>query len=170
MPATPDRDTPPAAGATAHPPVSHGGSLLAFDYGTRRIGIAVGSPLSGARALTVVEHAGGEPDWRKIDALLREWQPAALVVGLPLSTDGGIQAMTGFARDFADALSARHALPVHLVDERYSSLEASRRFAARRASGTARRKDAAALDAVAAQIILETWLGARQASAPEDRR
>lgn len=131
-------------------------SALGFDFGTRVIGVAVGNPLTGARALATVTN-GAEPDWRRIDALVGEWRPSDLIVGLPLTLDGNEQAIAKSARAFAATLGERYKLPVRLVDERLTSVEASRRFAAQRASGTARRKDAAALDAIAASIILESW-------------
>lgn len=144
MPATPEPATP-----------TDSGTLLAFDYGTRLIGVAVGNRLaSSARALNVV--ASG--DWAALDALVAEWQPQRLVIGLPLALDGGEQPMTRAAREFAAALGRRYARTVDLVDERHTSQEASRRFAERRARGAARRKHAAHIDALAAQIILETWL------------
>lgn len=135
-------------------PEASSGSLLAFDVGTRLVGVAIGNRLTaGARALAAV--AGG--DWPRIDALVGEWRPERLVVGLPLALDGGEQPMTRHAREFARALERRYALPVDLVDERHTSQEAARRFAERRARGTAKRKHAADLDAVAAEIILEHW-------------
>jgi len=142
---------------------SAAGSVLGFDYGTRLIGIAVGNRLSGARALTAVN--GGERiDWQRIDALIADWRPSCLVVGLPLRLDGGEQPMSLAARDFAKTLQTRYDVPVRLVDERHTSGEAARRFAGQRAAGKARRKDAAAIDAVAAEIILESWF----AQAPDD--
>lgn len=133
--------------------------VLGFDVGARRIGVAVGNTLSAsARALTVVEAGEAGPDWARVDALLREWQPQRLLVGEPLTLDGGEQPATLRARRFALHLQARSGLPVDLVDERASSKEADRRFASRRRSGEARRRDAANLDAVAAEIIIERWL------------
>jgi putative Holliday junction resolvase len=136
--------------------------VLGFDYGTRRIGVAVGNGLSGARALEVVANGSQGPDWARIGALLREWRPRALLVGLPLTMQGDEQRNSQAARAFAAALTQRYDLPAHLVDERLSSHEASQRFAARRASGQARRKHAATLDAVAAEIIVENWLAQTQ--------
>jgi putative Holliday junction resolvase len=131
------------------------GSALAFDYGTRLIGVAIGHRISeSARALTTLANG----DWARLDALVAEWRPEHLVVGLPLALDGTEQSMSRAAREFAAALTKRYARSVHLVDERYTSGEAARRFAEQRASGSARRKDAAAIDAIAAQIILESWL------------
>ena len=134
-------------------------TVLGFDYGARRIGVAVGNDLTrGARALEVVANCEQGPDWPRLDTLLREWQPDALLVGLPLTLEGAEQRTSQAARAFAAALSDRYRLPAHLVDERFSSQEAAQRFAGRRARGEARRKHAQALDAVAAEIIIENWL------------
>lgn len=133
--------------------------VLGFDYGTRCIGVAVGERVTAsARALKTVAACGGEPEWPHLDALIGTWQPAALVVGLPLTLDGGEQAVSRGARRFAARLGARYGLPVHLADERHTSQEAARRFAGARAAGLSRRRDAQSLDAVAAAVILETWL------------
>lgn len=135
------------------------GCVLGFDYGARRIGVASGNRISqSARPLSVLMVKSGQPDWVRVDALLSEWQPEALVVGLPLTLDGGEQAITRGARAFADALGTRSKLPVHMVDERHTSQEAARRFAAQRAAGSARRRDAGNIDSLAAAVILESWL------------
>jgi putative pre-16S rRNA nuclease len=131
--------------------------VLGFDFGQRLIGVAVGTRLSGARPLATVGHSDAGPDWTRIGALIGEWRPARLVVGLPLTLDGAEQAMSRAARAFAAELGTRYRLDVALVDERLSSAEAARRFAAMRAAGTARRKHAAEVDAIAAQVILENW-------------
>lgn len=133
--------------------------VLGFDVGSRRIGVAVGNSVSQtARALAVVDASDAGPDWARIDALLREWKPDRLLVGEPLTLDGQEQPATRRARRFAQEIHIRAGLPVDLVDERSSSKEADRRFAQRRQTGQARRKDAAVLDAVAAEIIVERWL------------
>ena len=132
-------------------------SVLGFDYGARRIGVAVGNRLSGARALEVIGNGTQGPDWARIGTLLREWQPQLLLVGLPLTMAGEEQRNSKAARAFAAELTQRYSVPAQLVDERLSSREASQRFAARRASGQAKRKHAATLDAVAAEIIVENW-------------
>ena len=135
-------------------------SVLGFDVGARRIGVAVGNTLSGtARALAMVSARDEGPDWSAVDALVREWRPDRLVVGEPLTLDGETQLATHFARRFAREAGARYGLPVDLIDERSSSREAERRFANARREGLARRRDAQALDALAAQIIVERWLG-----------
>jgi putative Holliday junction resolvase len=136
--------------------------VLGFDYGSRLIGVALGNRLThDARPLGVVAYAQGAPDWATIDTWMREWQPGALVVGLPLDLQGEEQKASRGARAFAQQLEQRYRCTVHLVDERMSSVEAARRFAARRASGRAKRKDAAQIDAIAAEIITETWLAQR---------
>lgn len=135
--------------------------VLGFDHGARCIGVASGNRLSqSARPLATLTARAGQPDWSRIDALLAEWQPEALVVGLPLGLDGGEQPTSKAARAFADALARRSKLPVHLVDERHTSQEAARRFAAQRAAGSRRRRDAGNIDSLAAAVILESWLQA----------
>ena len=133
-------------------------TFLGFDVGTKLLGVAIGSTRTGsARPLATVSVGERGVDWSKIDALLKEWQPAALVVGLPLALDGGEQPMTRTATQFAGELARRSGLMVHRVDERNSSREASQRFAKRREQGSVRRKAAAEIDAVAATVILDRW-------------
>ena len=143
--------------------IRHDGTVLGFDVGARRIGVAVGSAFGhGARALAVVDvHAHG-PDWPAIDRLHKDWRPDGFVVGDPMTLDGGDQPIRQFAHAFAGQLLARYSLPVVLVDERASSIEAAQRFADDRAQGRRRRRDADALDAVAAAVIIERWLAAPQ--------
>lgn len=137
------------------------GCVLGFDYGTRWIGVASGNRISrSAHALPALAARAGKPDWARIDTLLADWKPDVLVVGLPLTRDGGEQATSKAARAFAGALAARSGVPVELVDERHTSQEAARRFAGQRAAGTARRRDAANIDSLAAAVILESWLTA----------
>lgn len=137
------------------------GTVLGFDVGSRRIGVAVGSAFgTGARALAVVDVHPGGPDWAALDRLHAEWKPDGLVVGDPLTLDGGDQPVRKRAQAFARELRLRYRLPVVLVDERSSSVEAAQRFAMDRAQGRKRKRDAAALDAVAAAVIVERWLAA----------
>lgn len=137
------------------------GTVLGFDVGARRIGVAVGSAFGhGARALAVIDVHHETPDWGAIDRLHKEWRPHGLVVGDPMTLDGGDQPIRKRAQAFARELHARYGLPVVMVDERASSLEAAQRFALDRAEGRRRRRDAAALDAVAAAVIVERWLAA----------
>lgn len=133
--------------------------VLGFDVGSKRIGVAVGNTLTGtARPIAVVDVRNDGPDWAALARLVAEWRPQRLIVGEPLTLDGQSQPATRAARRFAHQVRERFALPAILVDERSSSREADSRFAEQRRSGQARRSAAAALDAVAAQIILERWL------------
>ncbi|MFC0682704.1 Holliday junction resolvase RuvX [Lysobacter korlensis] len=135
------------------------GTVLGFDVGSRRIGVAVGSAFgNGARAIAVIDVHNDQPNWNALDKVQREWRPAGLVVGDPLTLEGGDQPARQRAHAFARALHARYQLPVVLIDERASSIEAAQRFANDRAEGRKRRRDAAALDAVAAAVIVERWL------------
>lgn len=145
------------------PAIRADGTVLGFDVGKRRIGVAVGSTFgSGARAVAVVDvHAAG-PDWDKIEKLRREWRPDGLLVGDPMTLDGGDQPIRKFAQAFARELRQRTQLPVAMVDERNSSQEAAQRFATERADGKRKRRDADLLDAVAAAVIVERWLAAPQ--------
>jgi putative Holliday junction resolvase len=153
-------DHPPEENHSPNPPrIRRDGTVLGFDVGARRIGIAVGSAFGhGARALAVVDvHASG-PDWVMIDRLCKEWRPDGIIVGDPMTLEGGDQPIRQRAHAFARELHARYRLPVVLVDERSSSIEAAQRFASDRAEGRKRRRDADALDAVAAAVIIERWL------------
>ncbi len=142
-------------------PIKADGTVLGFDVGARRIGVAVGSAFGhGARALAVIDVHGEHTDWPAIDRLHEEWRPDGFVVGDPMTLDGGDQPIRRRAQAFARELQSRYALPVVLMDERASSIEAAQRFAVDRAAGRRRRRDAAALDAVAAAVIVERYLAA----------
>ncbi|MBN6149534.1 Holliday junction resolvase RuvX [Xanthomonas sp. AmX2] len=157
----------PASGTDAPGAIRRDGTVLGFDVGNRRIGVAVGSSFgSGARALAVVDVHPQGPDWPALDRLHAEWRPHGLVVGDPLTLDGADQPNRKRAHAFARELGARYKLPVVLVDERSSSVEAAKRFAVDRAQGRKRRRDAAALDAVAAAVIIERWLAAPDDATP----
>lgn len=126
--------------------------VLGFDFGQRHIGVAVGQTVTGsARGLETVRVRDGRPDWQRIEALLREWQPDRLVVGEPLNMDGSEQSMTAAARRFARQLHGRFGLPVEHADERLSTVEARRLLAE---AGRLERAD----HPLAAQVILEGWL------------
>jgi putative Holliday junction resolvase len=134
------------------------GYILGFDFGLRRIGVAVGQTATNtASSLETVSH-GQKPDWVAIDRLVNEWKPTTLLVGLPLDSEGEETKMSKTARRFGAALQKRFSLELVFADERLSSRAAGDRFTELRASGSLRRKDAGQLDAMAAQIILENWL------------
>jgi putative Holliday junction resolvase len=134
------------------------GYTLAFDFGTRRIGVAVGQSTTCTASRLETVRNGREPDWAAIERLVREWQPRQLVVGLPLGPEGDETEMSRAARRFGRSLEDRLSLPVEFYDERLSSRAAESRFAELRASGGVRRKNADQVDAISAQIILENWL------------
>ena len=139
------------------------GTVLGFDVGARRIGVAIDSGFGlGARALAVIDVHDDKIDWPAIERLHREWRPSGCVVGDPMTLDGGDQPIRVRARAFALALRQKFAVPVAMIDERNSSQEAAQRFAADRADGKRKRRDAELLDAVAAAVILERWLAAPQ--------
>jgi putative Holliday junction resolvase len=134
-------------------------AVLAFDFGLRRIGIAAGDTLTATaapRPAAFVTRTG--PDWlaiaREIDAL----KPRRLVVGAPYNADGTPGALAPAARRFANELERRFKLPVSMVDERWSSLEAGAALKARRAGGGRRRIRREDVDSAAAAVILERWL------------
>lgn len=125
-------------------------NVLAFDYGLRRIGVAVGNPLGAStRALAPLPARDGVPDWEAVRRLLTEWAPALVLVGLPLNMDGTPSAMSERAARFARRLHGRFGVRCELVDERLSSFEARGRLR----DGEQR----ASLDSVAACVILEGW-------------
>ncbi len=125
--------------------------FLGFDYGSKRIGVAVGQSIThSARPLETVCSRNDRPDWQAITRLVHTWQPTGLVVGLPVNMDGTEQEATHRARRFSRQLAGRYALPVHLVDERLSSVEAELRLRDQGHLGDE-------VDPVAAQLILETW-------------
>ena len=126
-------------------------TLIAFDFGEKRIGTAVGQTVTRtATPLETVPVRREKPDWNAIDRLIGAWKPDALVVGLPLNMDGSEQRVTAQARRFANRLQGRAGLPVHLADERLSTREAWTRLVE---SGSRR----GGPDPIAAQVILEGW-------------
>lgn len=131
------------------------GTVLAFDFGERRIGIAVGEHLiKSANPLTTIDNESNEIRFNLITQLVNEWQPKLLVVGLPLSLDGTETEVTQLCKKFARRLNGRFNLPVILIDERYSSAEASQRLSE---SGIKGRAQKVMLDQVAAQTILQSY-------------
>lgn len=142
------------------------GTILGFDFGKKRIGVAVGQTLTAsARPLTTLRVHNEQPDWDAIGRLIESWQPAQLVVGLPINMDGSEHALSATVRQFAEHLQNRYALPVHLIDERLSSREAQQIAGAmggRNAPHTQAAKEE--VDRIAAQIILETWLSQQSES------
>jgi putative Holliday junction resolvase len=129
-------------------------TLLGFDFGLQRIGVAVGQELTGtATALATVRARNGNPDWAMIEELIRTWRPDALVVGIPLHADGSESGFTRSVRRFIRQLEDRYKLSVHTMDERLSS-----HAAAQRGGDGKHEFGSKGIDAVAAKEILQSWL------------
>lgn len=141
-------------------PTARGLTLLAFDYGLQRIGVATGESHAGlTRGLATLHPVEAQPDWRAIQRLVDEWRPDLLVVGVPYNADGTVSAMTAHARTFAAALARQTGLPVEEVDERFSSVEAGERLREQRASGLRRRRlSRGDIDREAARLLARQWL------------
>lgn len=124
------------------------GTVLGFDFGLRRIGVAIGQTITQtASPEAIVNSKDGKPDWEHISKLFTQWQPSAIVVGLPMRLDGSEQALTQPARKFGQRLSGRYQRPVFFIEEQLSSIEAENR-------GLKQQH----IDDHAAQILLENWL------------
>ena len=131
-------------------------TYLAFDYGVKQIGVAVGSGHTGrAEALSNVRAGRDGPDWTHISRLIDEWRPRALVVGLPLNMDDSANAMTVAARAFGKRLQDRYNLPVHMVDERLTSVDAKNALIE---AGVRFKRRKRHVDKLAAQAILQAFL------------
>lgn len=130
-------------------------TIIAFDFGTKSIGAAIGQEITGtARALPAFKAQDGVPEWQKIARLLKEWQPDLVVVGLPLNMDGTEQPLTERARKFANRLHGRFGVQVILHDERLSTVEARSHLFDR---GGFRALDKGSVDSASAVVILESW-------------
>jgi len=130
--------------------------LLGFDFGTKRIGVASAQAITGtASPLIPIPARDGIPDWALLDALLAEWKPEALVVGLPLNMDDTESELSHLARKFARRMHARYQLPVFMCDERLSSHSARGLLMDLKGQ---RRGKLPSLDSTAAVFIAEAWL------------
>lgn len=131
-------------------------TLIAFDYGLRNIGVASGNSTTGtASELQPLRARDGVPDWTQVEALLREWQPQLVVVGLPLNMDDSESELSRRARKFAGRIHGRFGVKTEMVDERLSSYEA------KQSAGPRNYRDDP-VDSIAARLILETWLQSNQ--------
>ncbi|WP_113907924.1 Holliday junction resolvase RuvX [Aliidiomarina celeris] len=131
-------------------------TILAFDFGTRSIGVAIGQSLTQtASPLAALKATHGQPDWGKVELLLKEWQPHLCVVGLPLNMDGSEQELTQLARKFANRLHGRFGVEVALQDERLTTASAKQElFAAHGYGGLGKEK----IDSASACLIAEDYL------------
>ena len=145
------------------PSVPQRGSVLAFDFGTKRIGVAIGElELAQAHPLSTLHGEGNERRFAEIAALIDEWRPVRLVVGLPLALDGTPHAMTARCIRFANQLRGRFNIAVDYADERLSSVEAEERL---RDSGHSAKTARDHVDTLAAQIILQSYFQRLSANA-----
>jgi len=144
MPGTPDSSRPE--------------TIVAFDFGLRRIGVAVGQDVTAsANPIAAVRNSEAGPDWKAISNILSEWQPSRLIVGMPLHENGSPSEMGVPINAFIAEL-ARYDLPVEQVDERYSSLEAGEMLKSERAAGLRGRINKEEIDSMAAALIAKRWL------------
>jgi putative holliday junction resolvase len=135
-------------------------TLLAFDYGTKNIGVATGQTItSSANELAGLKAKDGIPDWNHIEKLIKEWQPDLVLVGLPLNMDDTESELSTRARKFANRLHGRFGVKVEMVDERLSSFEAKGEVMSR---GGSRDYKHNPVDSIAARLILEGWLEAHR--------
>ncbi|MDP9782799.1 Holliday junction resolvase RuvX [Pseudomonas fluorescens] len=136
--------------------------LLGFDYGTKQIGVAVGQVITGqARELCTLKAQNGIPDWNQVEALIKEWKPDAVVVGLPLNMDGTPSDMCLRAEKFARRLNGRFNLPFYTHDERLTTFEAKGERLVRGGQKGSYRDNP--VDAIAAALLLQGWLDANAA-------
>lgn len=141
----------------------HNLTYLGFDFGTKRIGVAVGQDITcSAQALTTLSANNGTPQWPEIQKIIDQWQAHALVVGIPLHMDGSEQGISHKARHFAKCLKQQFGLPVFEAEERLSTIEAREQLFKSKTPG--KRNPLAsnkAIDGYAAKIILQCWLQQR---------
>ena len=120
--------------------------IMGFDFGTTKIGVAVGQKITGsASPICKISATNGKPNWSQLDRIVGEWQPSIFVVGLPLNMDDSKNVITKSAERFARRLSGRYEIPCEMIDERLSTFEAKQKIV----------KD---VDSTSACLILETWL------------
>lgn len=130
-------------------------TLIAFDFGTKSIGCAVGQSITGtAQALPAFKAKDGIPNWDSIEKCLKEWKPDLIVVGLPLNMDGTEQPLTLRAKKFSQRLSGRFGIPVELQDERLTTVDAKAEIFSR---GGFRALNKGKVDGISACLILESW-------------
>lgn len=132
-------------------------TVLGFDFGLRRIGVAAGQMITKtASAVSTLPARQGIPDWTRVAKLIKEWRPDALIVGIPLNMDGSEQAITLAARQFAATLQQQFKLPVYEADERLTTREARLQLSEQNDLKLFNHQK---IDSLAACLIVETWMG-----------
>lgn len=138
------------------PDTLHSGIFLGFDFGMRHIGYAIGQKATRtATAGGTIPARSGIPDWHKLDLIIKEWQPEALIIGWPLNMDGSLQPLIEHVSEFAKQLESHYKLPTHFIDERLTTKEARERLFS---AGGYKSLTPCLVNGMAAQIILENWL------------
>ncbi len=134
-------------------------TLICFDYGWKRIGVAIGHQETQiCSPLTTLAAKDGKPNWSQVTDLFNEWKPAAIIVGIPVDLDGQEMDITRLARRFANQIHGRYHLTVHHADERMSSIEANQVLKTQRQIGRKSRIQREDVDKMAAAVILQRWL------------
>jgi len=129
--------------------------ILAFDFGLKHIGVAIGQEITNtAQTFFSLDAKNGEPDWSQLDLLVKEWNPKLMVVGNPLNMDGSDSEIKKNSDKFSDLINKRYNVPVELMDERLTTREAKARLKSEEGSFISSGKDT---HQIAAQIILENW-------------
>ena len=132
------------------------GNIIGFDFGQKRIGVAIGNNISkSAQALITIESASSNQKFEVIQKIMDEWQPVSIVVGVPFNVDGSEHKVTNLCKKFAKQLEQKYALPIHLIDERYTSIEASYEIQDKKID---LKKKKLLIDQIAAKIILQSYL------------
>jgi len=132
------------------------GNIIGFDFGQKRIGVAIGNNISkSAQALITIESASNNQKFEAIQKIMDEWQPVSIVVGVPFNVDGSEHKVTNLCKKFAKQLEQKYALPIHLIDERYTSIEASYEIQHKKID---LKKKKLLIDQIAAKIILQSYL------------
>ena len=134
-------------------------TILAFDFGLRQIGVAVGNmALQSTQALAIVKAKNGKPDWQALEKIMQDWQPDLLVVGDPMNMDGSASEMGARAQKFARRLQGRWGTPIEMADERLSSFEAKELMREQGHRGNYKDEP---IDSYAAELILQSWFRVR---------
>lgn len=135
-------------------------SVMGFDFGLKRIGLATGQTITGtASPLTTLQANKQKPDWENIELHIRQWKPDALIVGIPYLLDGGESDITRAARNFCKQLERRFNLPVYTIDESLSSFEAQQQLTQDMKIAKHNKHE---IDKMAAAIIVQSWLNSQQ--------
>ena len=132
------------------------GNIIEFDFGQKRIGVAIGNNISkSAQALITIESTSSNQKFEVIQKIMDEWQPVSIVVGVPFNVDGSEHKVTNLCKKFAKQLEQKYALPIYLIDERYTSIEASYEIQDKKID---LKKKKLLIDQIAAKIILQSYL------------